>query len=132
VSFGLSVRAKLTALHLYWPPTQFDRLGLHGVRSYTDPDPEVTKVLTRELSERLSSAFDPESVRIRLEPHMGSIGDRIAMLAEEDRADLVVVGSHERDAVGRILSGFDLARRPSSRTRCGRVRAFGRSPPNRR
>jgi nucleotide-binding universal stress UspA family protein len=95
----------VTALHLYWPPAQFDRLGLHGVRNYSEPDPKVTRALTRELTERLSSAFDPASVSIRLEPHMGRIGDRIAMLAEEDRADVIVVGSHERDAVGRLLSG---------------------------
>ena len=95
----------VTALHLYWPPSQFSRLGLHGVRSYADPDPEVTKTLTRELSARVASAFDPAEVKIRLEPHLGRIGDRLAVLAEEDHADIVVVGSHERDAIGRAFAG---------------------------
>jgi nucleotide-binding universal stress UspA family protein len=36
---------------------------------------------------------------------MGRVGDRIAGLAQEARADLVVVGSHERSAVDRIMAG---------------------------
>jgi nucleotide-binding universal stress UspA family protein len=49
----------VTAVHLYWPPQQFARLGIEGLRSYLDPDPDVTKTLTREITHRLASADEP-------------------------------------------------------------------------
>jgi nucleotide-binding universal stress UspA family protein len=101
-SFG---PCELTALHLYWPPAEFARLGLHGVRDYADPDPAVTRALTQELNAQLASTFDGKAVRVLLEPHIGRIGDRIASLADVGCSDLIVVGSHSRDAVNRALSG---------------------------
>ncbi|HEX2676949.1 MAG TPA: universal stress protein [Polyangiales bacterium] len=86
---------ELEAVHLYWPPAEFLRLGLTGVRSYTEPDPEVTRALGLELSAHLSGLAAP-NVRLRLEPHLGSLGERLAALSAEEHVDLVVVGSHER------------------------------------
>ncbi|HKP60639.1 MAG TPA: universal stress protein [Polyangiales bacterium] len=93
----------VTAVHLYWPPQQFARLGLGGVRSYLDPDPDVTKTLTRELTHRL--AREPESVSVYVEPHLGRLGDRLADLASQREADLLVVGTHARSTLGRIWEG---------------------------
>jgi len=90
----------VTAVHLYWPPQQFERLGLDGVRSYLDPAPEVTKTLTRELMHRLASAAEPESIHVHVEAHLGRLGDRLAQLASKRDADLLVVGSHNRAARG--------------------------------
>lgn len=96
---------EVTLLDLYWPPQQFQRLGLGGVRDYSGPHPEVTQVLERELRARFERTLGAHPVRVRIEPTIGSIGDRIAALAEEDRADLIVVGTSERDALQRIVSG---------------------------
>ena len=93
----------VSAIHLYWPPQQFARLGLGGVRSYLDPDPDVTKTLTRELTQRL--AREPESVSVYVEPHLGRLGDRLADLASQREADLLVVGTHARSTLGRIWEG---------------------------
>jgi nucleotide-binding universal stress UspA family protein len=95
----------VTAVHLYWPPEQFHRLGLGGVRSYLDPDPEVTRTLERELGERFSHLPGAGPVRYRLEPHLGRVADRVAEIAAEEAADLVVVGSHSRSAVERLWEG---------------------------
>jgi nucleotide-binding universal stress UspA family protein len=92
----------VTAVHLYWPPQQFQRLGLGGVRSYVEPDPEVTRTLVRELEERMSAAGSGSALKIRAEPHLGRVGDRLAALAGEENADLVIVGTHDRNAVGRV------------------------------
>jgi nucleotide-binding universal stress UspA family protein len=94
----------VTALHLYWPPSQFQRLGLHGVRSYIVPDPAVTRALEHDFNARLAVSGAP-APRLRLEPHMGNVGQRIATLADEGGADLIVVGSHARTAAQRIAEG---------------------------
>jgi nucleotide-binding universal stress UspA family protein len=96
---------KLTAVHLYWPPQQFVRLGLEGVRSYIDPEPEVVATLTRELTHRLASAVTPEPVEVQVEPHLGRLGDRLADIAFARGADLLVVGNHARNALHRIWEG---------------------------
>jgi len=95
----------VTALHLYWPPEQFQRLGLHGVRDFMGPHSEVKLTLETKLRERFEPLLGSTPLQVRVEPHMGRIGDRIAALAEQAQADLVVVGSHERSAVDRIMSG---------------------------
>jgi nucleotide-binding universal stress UspA family protein len=95
---------EVTVVHLYWPPDQFKRLGLHGVRSYLDPDPEVTRALERDLLARFGAA-GLQPPKLRAEPHLGNVGDRIALLAREEGADLVVVGSHARNTLERIAEG---------------------------
>jgi nucleotide-binding universal stress UspA family protein len=42
---------------------------------------------------------------MRFEPHLGRLGDRLAVLAKEENADLVVVGSHLRALTDRLLHG---------------------------
>jgi nucleotide-binding universal stress UspA family protein len=95
----------VTAVHLYWAPQEFSRLGLEGVRSLIDADPNVTSTLTRELARRLSPADRPDAVRVLVEPHLGRVGERLAEIACEREADLLVVGSHTRSALGRVLEG---------------------------
>lgn len=95
----------VTAVHLYWPPQQFARLGLTGVRSYLDPDPDVTETLVRDLTRRLAAKDDPGSLTVHVEPHLGRLGDRLADLAQQRQADLLVVGSHARGALERLREG---------------------------
>jgi nucleotide-binding universal stress UspA family protein len=95
----------VTAVHLYWPPQQFERLGLGGVRNLLERDPEVTKTLVRDLTHRLAPTDSAESLDICVEPHLGRRGDRLAAIATERGADLLVVGSHDRSALGSIWEG---------------------------
>jgi nucleotide-binding universal stress UspA family protein len=92
----------VTALHLYWPPAEFTRLGFSGLLSYEQTDPEVSAVLERELRAHLATSHP---LSIRLEPHLGRLGDRVASIARKLEADLVVVGSHPRSNLRGILEG---------------------------
>lgn len=96
-------RCEVIGAHLYWPPEQLKRLGLSGVHDYIDPVPVVTETLERDLRQHLTRAGHPV-VKLRIEPHLGRIGDRLASIAKEERADLIVVGSHDRGAA-RIWEG---------------------------
>lgn len=93
---------EVSAVRLFWPPTEFQRLGFSGARSYTDIDPIVTQVLVTELQQRLPSA---SAYELRVEPHLGSLGERLAAIAGEAKADLIVVGSHDRNMMERIWEG---------------------------
>lgn len=95
----------VTAVHLYWPPEQFRRLGLSGARSYLDPDPEVTSALARELQKRFASLGVSGSIECVTEPHLGRAGDRLADLAAQHESHLLVVGSRDRGALERLWTG---------------------------
>jgi nucleotide-binding universal stress UspA family protein len=98
-------RCEVVLAHLYWPPEEFHRLGLGGVRSWVEPDAEVTRTLEQEYSERFAGLFTGGNVTCRLEPHLGRLGDGLAALATEEKADLIVVGSHNRGALARLWEG---------------------------
>jgi nucleotide-binding universal stress UspA family protein len=96
---------KITALHLYWPPEQFKRLGLTGVRDYMGPHPEVARTLQAQLASRLAEVFGTTTIRLLVQPNLGRAADRIARQAADDEADLLVVGSHVREPLERVMQG---------------------------
>lgn len=96
---------EVSAIHLYWPPDQFERLGLSGIRDYMGPHPEVVQAVQAQLARRFADAVGAPPVRIMVLPHLGRAADRIAKQADDDEVDLVVVGSHAREPVARFIEG---------------------------
>lgn len=103
VSFVASLQAlapcDVTAVHLFWPPMVFERLGLSGIRSFMDLDPVVQQTLTEELGQRLGG------IPVQVQPHLGNIGDRLSAIAADSGADLIVVGCHGRSAAESLWHG---------------------------
>jgi nucleotide-binding universal stress UspA family protein len=97
-------RCDVVAAHLYWPPEEYERLGLSGVRNYIEPVPVVTETLERDIRAHLARATRCTLASVRIEPHLGRVGDRLAALAKEEQCDLIVVGSHDRGAT-RVWEG---------------------------
>jgi nucleotide-binding universal stress UspA family protein len=95
---------QVVGVHLYSLPNEFHRLGLSGIRSYVEPDPEVDRVLRRELEDRFQARCGA-SIQLRLQPSIGSLSDQLLSIASEVKADLVVIGSHQRSAIGRLWEG---------------------------
>jgi len=91
--------------HLYWPPEEYHRLGLGGIRSWVDRDAQLNRTFEQEYSERFAALFSTANVTCRLEPHMGRVGDGLAALAAKEKADLVVVGCHDRGPLLRAWEG---------------------------
>jgi len=91
--------------HLYWPPEAFHRLGLAGLRNYVEPDEEIVRTLGRQLAQRFDSLLHGKVHSYRIEPHLGRVGDGLALLAAEERADLLVVGCHDQSALARLWEG---------------------------
>jgi nucleotide-binding universal stress UspA family protein len=103
VSFVATLQAlgpcDVTAVHLFWPPLAFERLGLSGIRNFLELDPVVQQTLTEELAQRLGN------IPVQIQPHLGAIGERLATIAGESGADLVVVGSHGYTGAARLWHG---------------------------
>lgn len=101
-SFG---KCELTLVRLYWPPEQYDRLGLEGVRDYATPDPEVTRTIERELLGSVPEGIHDVTLQTRVEPFVGDVALRLLSIAKEQHAELVVVGTHQRGPLRRMVEG---------------------------
>jgi nucleotide-binding universal stress UspA family protein len=78
--------------HIYSAASEFQRLGQR----------DVQPVLRRELELRFR-AMPGADVQFRLEPGIiGPFADDLLSVATEVRPDLIVVGSHERNAIARL------------------------------
>jgi nucleotide-binding universal stress UspA family protein len=89
-----------TLLHLYDPSRELARLGLP--RSDAESEREVEAVLTRDLGARVGELGGPGSTWIRATPVIGWVADSLALAAEQERFDLVVVGGRRRTGLARI------------------------------
>lgn len=98
-------RCEVVLAHLYWPPGEFHRIGLGGLRSYVDPDAEILRTLQDEYGARFGGLFGSTQPRYRIEPHLGRVGDGLASLASEENADLLVVGCHDHSTLSLLWEG---------------------------
>jgi nucleotide-binding universal stress UspA family protein len=96
---------EVTLAHLYWPPEAMYRLGLEGIRSFVEPDPELVKTLEQQFSKRFDGLLHAKSRMYRIEPHMGRVGDGLAALAAETKADLLVLGCRGVGPLQRFWDG---------------------------
>jgi nucleotide-binding universal stress UspA family protein len=95
----------VTLDHAYWPPGEYRRLGLTGPRDFFADDPEVVSVLERELGPLAARADGAGTTRLRVHAAWGPVGDALALEAEAERADLLVVGTHQRHGWQRVKAG---------------------------
>jgi nucleotide-binding universal stress UspA family protein len=95
----------VTAVHCYWPPTEWRRLGLTGVRDIQKEDPDVRRALERELSHCCEILRGAHRFELLTEPNLGSIGERLVRLASERGADLLIVGSRSHGMLQRLWEG---------------------------
>jgi nucleotide-binding universal stress UspA family protein len=103
------------ATYVCQPPEERRRLGIHSpvhvemldpvVRGLQALDPQVERVLLRELRERVGALPGEGSVELRLEPGYGRREDHLLHVARERGVDLLVVGTHPRAALQRWWHG---------------------------
>ncbi|MCC7058784.1 MAG: universal stress protein [Burkholderiaceae bacterium] len=81
------------------PAREAARMGL------LDTPAESQQRLHQEISRRLARALPSLPVEVVVSDDAGEPAARLAHLAERERADLIVTGSHQRGAVERLFSG---------------------------
>jgi nucleotide-binding universal stress UspA family protein len=95
----------VTVVHTYWPPTEYTRLGLPPPRDLAQTDPQIVAVLDREIGARLPILPGRGDTHLRIHAAWGRIADALAQDAEDERADLIVVGTRQPHGWERLRSG---------------------------
>jgi nucleotide-binding universal stress UspA family protein len=117
---------ELSLVHLYWPPEAYRRLGIDGFRNFVEPDDQIVKALVQQFSRRLDGLLHAKVRTYCIEPHLGRVGDGLAAIAAERKADLLVVGSRGLGVLDRLWEGSvarDALRAASMSVACVPARA---------
>ncbi|MBZ4421316.1 universal stress protein [Myxococcus sp. RHSTA-1-4] len=91
---------------IYWPEEEYQRLGLAHPLVFADVTPDLRLALERETASLMAPLATAEGQvpRSVVEPGVGRIADHLVDLAAREKADLLVVGTHHRRALGRLWS----------------------------
>jgi nucleotide-binding universal stress UspA family protein len=88
---------------VYYADEAARRYGLK-VSSLVDPNPEIERLLSRDLERRFGTAGGQGALVARPMRGLGRIGDHLLELADAEAVDLVVVGTRHRGGLGRLAS----------------------------
>lgn len=80
------------------------RYGLPWHRSMVEGDPETERLLARDLASRVGDLGGTGEVVFRPKHGLGRLGDHLLELAEAERVDLIVMGSHHKRGLARLGS----------------------------
>jgi nucleotide-binding universal stress UspA family protein len=94
-----------TVLYSNWPPDEARRLGYEGpLPLIANPD-EVQKNLERDLKKRIATLLPNQKLTTIVEPGWGTPEGYLFEKASRQKVDLIVVGTHQRRGLGRVLLG---------------------------
>lgn len=88
-----------------WPVEEWMRIGSRGPLSLTTNPPDVLRVLERDLKTKAKEILGDAAFRVRIEAGGGRPDERLAEMAKEEVADLLVVGSHQYRGFERLWHG---------------------------
>jgi nucleotide-binding universal stress UspA family protein len=94
-------KLEVVGAHVYWPVVEAQRMGLPLPRTWDEQQPEVLESLHHELLEMLPAGL---SQRIRIAPALGRASEHVNAMAAEEGVDLLVLGTHGRQALGQLWS----------------------------
>lgn len=95
----------LTVAHVAWPFGEHYRLGVNGPMPLDHLRPDVHHQLLGDLGRWLGQTHCQSSVKLSVTPGYGRIDCHLAQLAREKSADLLVVGTHQRNLASRLWQG---------------------------
>lgn len=84
------------------PVDDYLRVGAEGRIPFDTNPPEVLAILERDMKERARALLGALPTRYRVEAHPGATGERLVEMAQEEEADLIVVGSRQYDGFQRL------------------------------
>jgi nucleotide-binding universal stress UspA family protein len=92
-------------LYTNWPPDEARRLGYEGPLPLVANPDEIQKNLERDLKKRVATHLPKQEVTALVEPGWGAPDGYLFEMASQEEVDLIVVGTHQRQGLGRILLG---------------------------
>jgi nucleotide-binding universal stress UspA family protein len=94
-----------TVLYSNWPPDEARRLGYEGPLPLVTNPADVQKNLERDLKKRIARFLSKQKVTAIVEPGWGTPEGYLFEMASRQNIDLIVVGTHQRQGLGRVLLG---------------------------
>jgi nucleotide-binding universal stress UspA family protein len=94
-----------TVLYSNWPPDEARRLGYEGPLPLVTNPADVQKKLERDLKKRVTKLLPKQEVTVAVEPGWGTPEGYLFEMASRQKVDLIVVGTHQRRGLGRVLLG---------------------------
>lgn len=92
----------VTFLRLYWPPEEYERLGLKGARDFLTTDPEIVGDLQRHLVAEAGVLPGNGRTSFAVEAAWGDPARRILEIAEERKAGLLIMNAENRRGLARL------------------------------
>jgi nucleotide-binding universal stress UspA family protein len=90
---------------VYYAEEAHQRYGLAGRRySFTDPDPVIEKLIERDLKQAVPELPGTGELFYRAKLGLGRVADHLLELAEAERCQLVVIGTHHHRGLARMWS----------------------------
>jgi nucleotide-binding universal stress UspA family protein len=97
---------QVTVLYSSWPPDEARRLGYQGrLPLAATAEKELQKDLEHDLAERVAAFLPGEKVRTVVEAGWGNPEGYLYEMASRQHVDLIIVGTHQRHGLGRVLLG---------------------------
>jgi len=98
-------KCQITVLYSNWPPDEARRLGYEGPLPLATNVKDILKDLERDLAKRVATLLPEQEVTAVVEPGWGTPEGYLFQMASRQHVDLIVVGTHQRHGVGRVLLG---------------------------
>lgn len=98
-------RCHVTCGHVYWPPEVKEKLHVGGGIPIGSGHAEIEKALAIELRARVEVLRGGRPFELHLLGGLGRPADHLVRMAEDARADLVVVGANQRTLISRFWHG---------------------------
>ena len=89
--------------HVYYPEEVAIRYGLPSL-SWIEPNSRAEELLARDFAKRVGELGGAGKVSFQPKIGMGRLGDHLLEVAETEKSDLVVVGTHHRRGLRRLSS----------------------------